>query len=194
MSIFDRFQHKSALNADRSVRPALVNDSETIARIQADSMLASLQAGIDEPLDESAAGAVDMDQMTRTWQQTLDRPAQRGFRVLSALDGAAVVGFAAAVPGAPVAEVEGMDAPGTEIIALEVAAGQIGNGHRSRLLSAVTDLAKEEGAQNVRTWIIAGDDERIRFFQEAGLAPAGVMRKLEVGPHVVTQHLWWAVL
>lgn len=194
MSIFDRFQHKSALNADRSVRPAFVNDAETIAKIQADTMLESLQTGIDVPLDASVAGAIDMDQMTRTWRETLEKPAQPGFRVLSALDGATVVGFAAAVPGAPVAEVEGMNAQGTEIIALEVESGQVGNGHRSRLLSAVTDLAKEEGAQNVRTWIVAGDGERIRFFQEAGLAPAGVMRKLEVGPHSITQHLWWAAL
>ncbi|MDO5048930.1 MAG: GNAT family N-acetyltransferase [Actinomycetaceae bacterium] len=194
MSVFDRFQHKSALNADRSVRPAVPQDARVIAQIQAANMLTSLASGIDGSLDPSVPAALDTNDMMRTWRSTIEQPAGAGQRVLSALDGALVVGFAAAVPGAGVEEVKGLEEAGTEIIALEVESGQVGNGHRSRLLAAATDLAKDEGAKNVRTWIIAGDDERIRFFQEAGFGPAGVMRKLEVGPHTVIQHLWWAQL
>lgn len=193
MSIFDRFHHKSALNPDRSVRPALEPDAETIARIQAENMLPSLQAGIDGELDDSVSKAIDQTAMTQTWRETINQPAKPGFRVLSALDGGGVVGFAAAVPGPGIEEgPEGLDQDGTEIIALEVAESEVGNGHGSRLLSAVTDLAKDEGAQNVRIWITAGDGDRIRFYQEAGFAPSGFARKLQVGPHLIMQHLWWA--
>lgn len=155
-------------------------------------MLHSLEQGI----DGSLAGDLQLDTvaMTRTWEQTIARPPQPGYRVLSAVEGGRVVGFSATVPAEPVDNNEWLSQPGIEIIALDVEETAIGDGHRSRLLAACTDLAMEEGAKTVSTWLIAGDDDRIRLFQEAGLRPAGLQRTLPVGPHRVSQHLWWAQL
>lgn len=180
--------------ADRSVRPAIIDDAPIITRIQATAMIASLESGIDVPLSDEVRTGFDTAAMTQTWLNTITRPPKPGYRVLSALDGGTVVGFAATVPAPPVPDHEWLSQPGTEIIALEVDRNAVGQGHRSRLLAACTDLAMTEDAQTVSTWIVAGDDERIRLFQEAGLRPAGLHRKLAVGPHSISQHLWWAQL
>ncbi|MDO5719159.1 MAG: GNAT family N-acetyltransferase [Actinomycetaceae bacterium] len=170
----------------------MIADASIITRIQTAAMLDSLQQGVDGPLGGDLQ--LDTDAMTRTWEQTIARPAQPGYRVLSALNGGRVVGFSATVPSQPVEGNEWLSQPGIEIIALEVEASAVGEGHRSRLLAACTDLAIEEGAHIVSTWIIAGDDARIRLFHEAGLRPGGLQRVLPVGPHRISQHLWWAQL
>ncbi|MDO5728869.1 MAG: GNAT family N-acetyltransferase [Actinomycetaceae bacterium] len=180
--------------ADRSVRPAFVDDAAIITRIQVAAMIESLESGIDEPLSEEVRAGLDTEAMTQNWTSTITQPPKPGYRVLSALDGGTVVGFAATVPAPPIADHEWLSQPGTEIIALEAERQAIGEGHRSRLLAACTDLAISEGAQTVSIWLIAGDDEHIRFYQEAGLRPAGLHRKLAVGPHSISQHLWWAHL
>lgn len=189
IDLSDTHQHATA---DRSVRPALVEDAPIITRIQVASMLNSLEKGINAPL----AGDLQLDTtaMTRTWQQTIAQPPQPGYRVLTALDGGRVVGFSATIASQPIEDNEWLSQPGIEIIALDVEDSSVGDGHRSRLLAACTDLAIEEGAKTVSTWLIAGDDDRIRLFQEAGLRPAGLQRTLPVGPHKVSQHLWWAQL
>lgn len=191
MSI-DSFYAKSSLNPDRSVRPAVAEDAAAIAAIQASAILESLAAGIDGDLDASVGASLDRMAMETSWRDSIEAPPAAGFQVLTSLERGTVAGFAAFVPGAPVEQIEGLNEPGTEIIALELDPAHAGEGHRSRLLAAVSDLAQEIGSKNLRTWIIAGDETKIKLFQEAGFGPAGVMRKLEVGPHRVIEHLWWA--
>ncbi|MDO5033929.1 MAG: GNAT family N-acetyltransferase [Actinomycetaceae bacterium] len=189
--MLDDFQHNSALNPDRVVRPAVPTDAGRIASIQAKAMLVSLSAGIDGELDPSVEESMDVAQMEKAWQEAINAPASSG-QVLVALEKEDVAGFAAAIQGAPIPIVEGLQERGSEIIALEIDEGMAGLGHRSRLLSALADLAKRDGMKNLRVWIVAGDGEKIRLFQEAGFGPAGVKRKLEVGPHNIIEHLWWA--
>ena len=174
------------------MRPSTVDDAPAIARIQTEGMLESLAQGIEGKLDPRVAAALDEDAMAVSWQESIASPPASGFRILTALDSHLVAGFAGAVPAEPVPGVEGLDEPGTEIIALEVDPEHGGEGHRSRLLAALSDLAQDDGAKNIRVWIVAGDGRKIRFFQEAGFGPAGILRKLEVGPHRVVEHLWWA--
>lgn len=174
------------------MRPSTPDDAPAIARIQATGMLTSLAEGIGGPLDPQVGAALDQVAMAASWRESIAAPPTPGFRILTALDSHLVAGFAGAVPAQPVPGVDGLDEGGTEIIALEVDPKYEGQGHRSRLLAAVSDLAQEEGAKNIRVWIVAGDGQKTRFFQEAGFGPAGIMRKLKVGPHHVVEHLWWA--
>ncbi len=174
------------------MRPSTVDDAPAIARIQTEGMLESLAQGVDGKLDPQIGATLDEGAMAASWQESIASPPAPGFRILTALDAHLVAGFAAAVPAEPVPGVEGLDEPGTEIIALEVDPDHRGEGHRSRLLAALSDLAQDDGAKNIRVWIVAGDGQKIRLFQEAGFGPAGILRKLEVGPHRVVEHLWWA--
>ncbi len=183
---------------DRSVRPAVPGDAAAIAHIQATGMetvLARLSVGPDgvTPLAvDKSVPQVPERTVREQWVETLSAPRPEGCHTLVALHGAGVAGFASCAPGGEVEPVPGREAPivaGTDILALEVAPDFARSGHGSRLLAALADLT---GAPNLRVWITAGDDPRVRFFQSAGFAPAGVGRRLAAGSGVLVEHLWTA--
>ncbi len=177
--------------ADVSVRPAVPGDEEHIARIQ----LAAWRSSHADVLGDVVLDSLDESAFAAQWAQAVTAPPGRDYHVLVACDGPHVVGFASV---APVAAPEPTDAPAGVVLALEVDPTAQRRGHGSRLLAAVVDVLRGDGADQVQTWVIDGDEARVRFLAGAGLGPDGLTRRLATGPgpddeaHVVVEHRWYA--
>ncbi|WP_426595288.1 GNAT family N-acetyltransferase [Cellulomonas sp. McL0617] len=179
-------------NADVSVRPAVRGDEHAIARIQLDAWRVShadVLAGALDLLDEAAIEA--------QWASAVATPPGAGFRVLVACDGPTVVGVVSLAP-VPAPEGRPFDAPGGAILTLEVEPSQQRSGHGSRLLAAAVDTLRQDGADQVHTWVLDGDSARAQFLASSGLGPDDVARELASGalpdgtPRVVAEHRWSA--
>lgn len=178
-------------HADVSVRPAIDGDEVAITAVQ----LAAWRAAHSRLLGEAALELLDRAAMTASWRVAIVAPPGPGYRVLVACDGPRVVGFAAV---APLAGADPDDAPGGLLLALEVGPSDQRAGHGSRLLAAVVDLLRTEGADELATWVLAGDEAREQFLTEAGLAADGTVRALTAGPapdgREVTEARWFAAI
>ncbi|MHB1063382.1 MAG: GNAT family N-acetyltransferase [Georgenia sp.] len=202
--------------ADYSVRPATADDARLLGNIHARTLRATLAAGTGKELAPEVAGLIDARALGESWAAAITAPPTPRHRVLTALAGRVIVGFAAYAPaevavpvepgeaavpvepgqagaGAATAEPGGAGAV-AEILALEVPAEYGRRGHGSRLLAACADLLREQGARRVQTWAVQGDDARTRFLDQAGFAPAGLRRTLDVGGTPVTESCWYAEL
>lgn len=177
--------------ADVSVRPAVPGDETHIARIQ----LAAWRTAHVDVLGDVVLGSLDEGAFADQWRAAVTAPPGPGYHVLVACDGPHVVGFASV---APVPAPDPLDAPAGVVLALEVVPEAQRGGHGSRLLAAAVDVLRADGADQVLTWVIDGDDARQRFLSGAGLGPDGLTRRLATGPgpdeeaHVVTEHRWYA--
>ena len=152
---------------------------------------AQVLAGALERLDEDA--------MAAQWASAIGTPPGRGYRVLVACQGATVVGLVSVAP-VPAAEHTPLAAPGGVLLALEVDPAHQRGGHGSRLLAAAVDLLREDGADQVHTWVLDGDDARARFLSGAGLGPDEAVRELATGTDadgaqlVVLERRWYAAI
>ncbi|QWW18981.1 GNAT family N-acetyltransferase [Schaalia sp. 19OD2882] len=176
---------------DRSVRAALPTDAQDVARVHR-AALAGLIRGVGVP----DSNLPSTEEVVRAWRHTLGGPRPEGCHTLVAVHGHGVAGFASCAPVGASEPPPGRGEPvpgGTEILNLWVDAAFGRSGHGSRLLAAVAEVS---GAQCLRVWIAAGDQERIRFFQGAGFGPAGLRRAHRVGEgegDVLVEHLWWSI-
>lgn len=182
-------------NADSrvSVRPATAPDAADIAAIQVASLRSVARAV------GGASVGIPYLEVQRAWNDTLSRTPPPGCSTMVALHGSRVVGFVVAQP-APSHHIDHAKAPdipdGLELAALDVDERFRRSGHASRMLAAIVDTAREAGlsARSLQVWISPNDEARVRFFQSAGFAPAGLLRRLDVAGTPMTQHLWWAGL
>jgi GNAT superfamily N-acetyltransferase len=209
--------------ADLSVRPTVPEDAAAIGELHARTLRASLAAGVGHDLGPEIAAAVDPAALGASWAAAIGAPPSPRHRVLTALAGSQVVGFAAFAPaevpvdvrpdpesvgaaggGAGTADGEGRSTAGStggaaagavaEILALEVPAAHGRRGHGSRLLAACADLLRQQGATRVQTWTVQADESRTRFLSQAGFAPAGLRRSIDVGGDEVVEICWYADL
>lgn len=180
--------------ADLSVRPALADDAPALGRLHAANFLATLACGLGDVPAELAA-ELSPQLFERQWGAAITQPPSAKHRVLTALSGARVVGFAALAPTEQLYEDEtGSTGPEAEIVALEVAPADRRLGHGSRLLAAATDILRATGADAVQTWCVPEDEARTRFLMSAGFQPRGVRRRYEVAGHTLTENAWYARL
>ncbi|MSS83583.1 GNAT family N-acetyltransferase [Actinomycetaceae bacterium WB03_NA08] len=151
------------------VREAKVSDAEFIASLQA----ASLTELFDDLSLDTPVAAQDL---IENWREAVGQ--QSGGRVvLIAEDQGVSVGFAAMNEG--------------EILALEVDASARCQGHGSRLLAALADLAD---VPELSMWLLPEQSGLIGLIQSAGFGPAGKRRTLESPGAPLVQHLWHATL
>jgi GNAT superfamily N-acetyltransferase len=168
-------------HADVSVRPADAVDDAAITRVQLRAWRSSHARELGADLLEH----VDVAAVREQWAAAITAPPSRAHRVLVACEGARVVGFAASAP------TEG----GVEVVALEVDPEHQRHGHGSRLLAACVDLAHQDGAGHLETWVLDGDADREQFLAAAGLAPDGARRELAIDEgRTVAEHRWAAVI
>ena len=185
--------HVAGAHADVSVRPAVAGDEREVARIQ----LAAWRVAHAETLGADVLNSFDEATFEQRWSDAVRRPPAPGYRVLVACAGPRVVGFAAVAP-VPPPEDEPLAAPGGVILALEVDPPEQRAGHGSRLLAAAVDLLRVDGADQVQTWVIDGDEARDRFLAGAGMGPDGAVRDLSSGQgpggetFVVRERRWFA--
>ncbi len=171
--------HSHDLTADASVRPAVDEDAPLLGRIQAAAWLT------DGRVPESARELVDGEAFAAAWAEAIASPPSAKHRVLTACEGATVVGFAALAPA---------DDETGEIVALEVDPEHTRAGHGSRLLAACADILRQTNANALRTWITVGSESRIGFFTAAGFGPMGTRRMFDAGGTEVAQEAYGARL
>lgn len=168
--------------SDVSVRPAIVGDAAAMTALQ----VRAWRASHGEVLGVDALDLLDHAAMTARWTAAVEAAPSPAHRVLVALDGPRVVGLATSVPTPD---------GGVEVAALEVDPDAQRAGHGSRLLAACVDLAREDGAQWLVTWVLDGDAAREQFLGGAGLGPDGAQRTLATGPdRTVVERRWGATI
>ena len=159
--------------ADASVRPAVPDDADTVARLLIAHWVMSPLASVTEHVV-----SLDPADVAQSWRDAItDRPSRRHL-TLVACAGTRAVGFLAAAPA------EGSD---VEVLELVVTPGHRRQGHGSRLLRAWADLSLESMATGGVLWVGAADDAARSFLTGAGWAPDGSSRSLDTGADLVRQ-------
>lgn len=116
-------------------------------------------------------------EMTDSWRSAIERPPQAVFRVLVAIDGERVVGFATTVPSQDDDADPRVDGAIEEFVVDPAAQHR---GHGSRLLNACADTLRADGFGRAFCWVNADNDALHRFLTAAGWAADGATR--EIGP------------
>lgn len=169
--------------ADVSVRLAWADDAAAIAGVQASAWRASYA----ELLPDAVLDSFDVNAVAAVWHGALNRPSEARNRVLVALEHNTVVGFVLCSPGAD----PDCDAIADgEVSEMTVEPSKRGQGHGSRLLQAAVDTLVADRFTRAITWLMASDDRLRAFFTEAGWAPDGAHRELDLdgaGSTVVKQ-------
>jgi GNAT superfamily N-acetyltransferase len=163
----------SELRSEVWVRVAGVDDAAAVARIQVESW----RERYDGLLPIELIDAMDIDDFTERWRASLHRPGDARNRVLVALDGDAVRGFA--VTG-PATDPDADSIADGEIAELTVEAAHRRQGHGSRLLQAAAETLRSDRFTRGTVWVASADDTARRFVTEAGWAPDGAHRELDL--------------
>lgn len=162
------------------VRAARAADADRIGVIQVAAWRRARAAALG-----AAADRLDPTAFAAAWRVSLAAPPSSAHRVLVAVQDDDVVGFAATAPSS---------GDVAEVLALEVHPDATRAGHGSRLLAACADLAREDGARTLRTWVLEDDGARAGFLAGAGLDRDGTSRLLDVDGRDVREDRWSAAL
>jgi GNAT superfamily N-acetyltransferase len=173
------------------VRPALPDDAAEIARIQVVTWRTAYRSVLPTAVLDDWDGEV----ATASWRSAITSPPTPGHGVLVALERNTVVGFAAFGP-AELTAGEGTDpaGPTAEVSTLLVEPRWGRRGHGSRLLAAVSDIARSGGAARLQVWVLEGDRVSPRFYESAGWGPDGWARTLDTGGAPLREIRWHALL
>ncbi len=159
---------------DRSVRTAWVADAAAMAAIQHEALGQTYRALLTDSAQDELDHQEALSVLTQAWAGALRRPPTARHRVLVALEGNLVAGFAVLEPSLD-PDAEHSD---TELSLLHVGVGQTGRGHGSRLLSAAADTARLDGAHRLCTWVVSADHAMLGFLRSAGWEADGAERTL----------------
>jgi GNAT superfamily N-acetyltransferase len=177
-------------SADVSVRPAGPGDGAAVARVQTvawrTAYRAVLPAAVLDEWDEEAAA--------QAWETAALAPPTPGHGVLVAVERDDIVGFAAYGPAEVDPAQRSPDGPTTEVATLLVEPRWGRRGHGSRLLAAVADLARADGARRLQVWLPEPDGVSAGFYESAGWAPTGWARTLDTGGEPLREVCWHALL
>ena len=177
--------------ADVSVRPALPADAPEVARVQ----VVTWRTAYRRVLPPSVLDDWDADAATASWRAAVESPPTPGHGVLVALEGQTVVGFAAfGTAELTAGEQPHAAGPTAELSTLLVEPRWGRRGHGSRLLAAVTDIAKAGGAARLQTWLLEPDRVSADFYESTGWAPDGWARTLETGAEPLREIRWHTLL
>ena len=165
-------------SADVSVRIAWADDAEAIAAIQARAWATSY-AGL-----VPAAGELREADFAQLWRDALVRPGDARHRALVALERNRAVGF---VITTPATDPDCDRVTDGELMELTVAPDERGRGHGSRLLQAAVDTMVADRFTRAVAWLVADDDALREFLTEAGWAPDGAHRTLDLDGTGTTQ-------
>jgi ribosomal protein S18 acetylase RimI-like enzyme len=168
----------SSPSADVSVRVAWADDADAIAAVQARAW-ASSYAGL-----VPAAGELREADFAQLWRDALTRPADARHRALVALDRNRVVGFAITTPAT---DPDCDPVTVGELMELTVDDADRGRGHGSRLVQAAVDTMVADRFTRAVAWLVTDDDALRAFLTEAGWAPDGASRTLDLDGTGTTQ-------
>lgn len=149
----------------QTVRTAWPAEAADIAPIQR-------RVWVEEWSAEEAAALLsgtDLRSMAEAWNEAIVRPPEARCRVLVALEGQQVVGFAATAPS------DDEDAGPRDGMVTEFAIDPVarGKGHGSRLMNAAIDTLRTDGFTTATWWLRTTNDPLRAFLQSAGWQPDG---------------------
>jgi GNAT superfamily N-acetyltransferase len=159
--------------AETSVRLALPAEAPAIGAIQA----AAWRRAYRDLLPAEVLEQFEPEQFAERWRHALLSPGQARNRVMVALAGRQLVGFAAITAS------DDPDAdPATDALVAELSVDPDATraGHGSRLLNAVVDTVRADGFTRVTVWVNTTDDVLRAFYTDAGWAPDGAHRELDL--------------
>ncbi|WFN89725.1 hypothetical protein P8A24_05825 [Arcanobacterium wilhelmae] len=187
----------------QSVRPALPSDAGAIGAIQAVTLPAAVRAGTDQHIPDEAF-PFTADVLAQSWSQTLENLPSLEHFVVVAIENQQVEGFAAMAPAEPIildGDPDGGLDPETgaarvafEITNFEVDPRFASHEHDARLMAALTDIARGEGATELHIWAIAGNDAVTSILSRTGFAPRPFRRVAQIAGANIAEHLWWVTL
>ncbi len=159
---------------ESGVRLARTSDVDGIAVVN----IRSWRQRFATTLPTQVLDSMDPSDLAMVWASGILNPPTAGHRLLVAVEGPDVVGYAAIGPSQdPDTE------PGSgELLALEVDPDQQRRGNGSRLLAAAVEHARVGGLDTITVWCPLDDETRRGFLQSAGWAPDSAFRDLAVGP------------
>jgi ribosomal protein S18 acetylase RimI-like enzyme len=160
-----------------SVRLAWPSEAAAIAALQRRAWATQPRTDVAEALLSS----VSQHQMTEAWHTAITRPPQASYRVLVAVEGDRVVGFASTMPSPDEDSDPAVDGQ-IEEFAVDPAARH--RGHGSRLLNASADTLRSDGFRRVSCWV-GEDDTLVEFLAGAGWAPDGAEREIGTDDELV---------
>ena len=150
--------------AETSVRLALPAEANEIGEIQV-AAWRTAYAGL---LPADVLADLNPAQFAAQWRAALIAPGEARNRVMVALAGRTLVGFAAITPS------DDPDAdPQRDALIAELAVKPDATraGHGSRLLNAVVDTVRADGFGRVTVWVNSTDDVLRAFYTEGRLGP-----------------------
>ncbi|NEA37060.1 GNAT family N-acetyltransferase [Streptomyces sp. SID13031] len=159
--------------AESSVRLALPDEANAIGVIQ----VAAWRRAYAELLPAQVLADLDAAQFAAQWRAALIAPGEARNRVMVALAGRTLVGFAAITAS------DDPDAdPRHDALVAELAIDPESTraGHGSRLLNAVVDTIRADGFRRVTVWINSTDDVLRSFYTDSGWAADGAHRELDL--------------
>jgi GNAT superfamily N-acetyltransferase len=171
--------------ADVSVRPARTEDAGAVARVQ----LSTWQAAYAQVLHATALD-LRVEDVSSACAQAISAQPSPYHRVLVALDGEEVVGFAACEPAAD----EDIEAAAAELTALLVEPRWGRRGHGSRLVAAAVDIWRAEQVEVATTWVFETDVVVAGFLESAGWGPDTAGRTLAADGTEARQRRWHTAL
>lgn len=162
------------MSADVSARLAWPDDARAIAKIQR----AVWRDDHDTHRGHTMLEGIDEETQLASWQRTIAAPPDTRVRVLVALEGPTVRGYALLHPSAdddadPVSEVE--------VGELAIDPLHRRAGHGSRLLQACVDTAEADRATELVWWLGTEDDHLRSWVTSSGWQADGAHREFE-GP------------
>jgi GNAT superfamily N-acetyltransferase len=161
--------------ADVSVRPARPADAERVAAVQQQTWLQAYADLLPAPVLE-----LPRERAAAVWLHAVEAPPTPEHRLLVALDGDDLVGFAASGPDE---DVDGA----VELASLLVLPRWGRRGHGSRLLAASVQGWQEQGRTLALCWVFERDPATRSFLTGAGWEADGATRGLDTGEQVLRQ-------
>ncbi len=154
--------------ANVSVRAARPGDVASVGAVQAVVWRVAYAGRV----PDEVLARFDAETFAEVWRRSLADPPAGVYRLLVALDGAEVSGYAAIAPS----QDPDLGNASGEVTTLGVHPDARGRGHGSRLLNACVDLLVEAGAELVTVWLPASDEATRAFLHAGGFAPDGAFR------------------
>lgn len=159
--------------ADLSVRLATVRDAPAVAATQSAAWHDAFAGTLPPAVLDQLRGPVAVAQ----WRAAVLTPPSPRHRLLVAVTGEEVVGFAALAPS----EDPDLDpADDAEIVALSVQPAHLRAGHGSRLVNAAVDQLRESGFRTAHVWLAESDSRLREFLEGAGWGDDGARRSLDL--------------
>lgn len=164
------------------IRPAMVCDAAPLTALHVASRRATYRGLMPDRLLDGDAGERER---ARLWQARLATP-EPGARTWVALDGDALLGFAASSPARD-ADLDPLRAG--EVTSIYLDPGRIGLGVGRALFEHTLDDLRARGFQEVVLWVLEGNARAARFYARAGLAAGKHEVKFDDG--VALPHVRW---